>query len=169
MTVLALEPHSDHVLVVMVQLDGADPTIRLYDTYDLGSAGRPAGLAAIRTRIHELVSSKRPELVVVKDSEALTPATKKYVAASWFRTAEVRGVVLEAAHTAGARTEARGAAAVSRTIGARRGKEYVADDRYWAEQVRGTLTNKKYRPAALMAISALKQSGVSLETSESEP
>lgn len=135
------------------------PTVVYYATIAAGDAPRPTGLTTIRTRVHGLVATQAPDLVVVKplEPEALKPANKRNVNASWFQTAEVRGVVLEAACAAEAPTVLRDGAAVSRTIGERKGKEYVADDAFWSNEVNGALSNKKFRAVVLMAISALRE------------
>jgi hypothetical protein len=157
--VLGLEPHPDEVLVALVGGDAsANPTIIYYDSFATGEGSRAAGLSAIRTRVHGLITAEKPELVFVKplEPEAVKPANRRNINLSWFQTAEVRGVVLEAAHSVGAVTELRGAASVSQTIGSRSGKEYVADNDYWTSSVNGSLKNKRYRPVILMAISGLK-------------
>lgn len=159
MKVVGIEPHTDHVLVVVVEGEpSTTPKISYYDTIKGGVGDRAVVLATIRTRLHGFIDSQCPTAVVVKPLEqhALRPASKKNVQYSWFETAEVRGISLEACAAGCGTVRLRDGAAVTRSIGERKGKEYVQDNAYWETEVEGVLSNKKFRPAALMAISALK-------------
>lgn len=160
MKVIAIEPHPDHVLVVIVEGESTDqPRIVYYDTLSAGTDQRGEGLGAIRTRVHGLVREQKPDVVVVKPLEnaALQPASKRNISMKWFETAEVRGVALEATEACGIAPELRDGATVTRTIGTRKGKDYKEDDDFWKSDVDGALSNKKYRAPALMAISALRE------------
>lgn len=160
MKVVALDPHPSEVLAVVVEGRGEDCAITYYVCIEAGKGARAEGLAAIRMRVCDLVKTQAPDEVVYKplENEALKPASKRNIQMSWFQTAEVRGVAAEAAHSAGFPVAARDAASVTRSLGGRAGRDYVADDAFWRDQVDGNLSNKKFRVAALMALSVLRGS-----------
>lgn len=160
MKIISVEPKPDHAFVAVVEgTRGVNPTVPYYDKLVADDPDRATGLSTLRTRLHQLVVAQRPDLVLIKplESQALQAKNRKYIQSSWFSTAEVRGVCLEAARAAGAAVETRDGAAVSRTIGDRAGREYVEDDTFWNTEVDTRLSNKSYRVAVLMAISALRE------------
>jgi hypothetical protein len=70
------------------------------------------------------------------------------------QTAELRGVLAEAARAAGATVEFPFRATVNANIGQRDSDAYVKDDTQWAHL--GTDFLKKYRVAAVLALSRVR-------------
>gem|GEM_PF-5755283 len=90
----------------------------------------------------------------------------RHVQLSWFGTAEIRGVLTEAAHAAGVAAELRSKADITRALNPPRkkgdpkqrpGADFEEDEAFWSSVFSGTL-QKKYRQAALLAYSRAVQS-----------
>jgi len=157
MLVYAFEPKPKETLVVAVKGDATVQEVTFSDTFVLSNQDRAIALSAFSKRVEQFVQTGQPDLVVVKplENRAVTGTGKRNIKPSWFDTAEVRGVILAASAGAAVKVELRTAADVTRTTGDRKAKEYVTDDDFWDREIAGA-PPKKYRKAALMAISALR-------------
>lgn len=84
---------------------------------------------------------------------------------SWFETAELRGVLAEATHSAGFSLKIRSKGDITRSLNpprrkggppARPANEFEKDDAFWA-QIAADDLEKKYRHAALLAFSYCRE------------
>jgi hypothetical protein len=160
MKVIACVASPRGVRYVLMSGDRGDakPVVLQHDTIQFGaSEPRVDGLVQLRSRVKTLIENTSPDEVLVKpfEPQSLQPRLRRNITAAWFETAEVRGVVAEAARATATATSFRAGATVSRTVGARKKDEYVADDSYWEEEVDGALP-KGFREVAIIAISRLR-------------
>ncbi len=158
MKVLAVQPSSRGVAIAVASGDAGAVTITYTAKFEFAEhEERPAGLAQIRTRLQTLIGDQKPDCVVIDPLEQhAINAQRKFISMSWFLTAEVRGVAAEAAHAAGVPTGFRDGATVTRTIGTRKGADYVKDDDFWTNEVTGKVL-KGRRGVALLAISRVRE------------
>jgi len=162
MVVIGLDPFPRGVRVVVVSGEpkkpNGTPKVTLHTTYEFSEdEHRAAGLAQVRTRLTSLFEQEKPDRVLVEplEQQSLRGPNKRNVNMSWFESAELRGVASEAAHSANCNVSTRSRAEITRSMGTRKGAEYLEDDAFWENDVEGDLP-KAYRAAALMAISLLR-------------
>lgn len=155
MKVLALRPAPDKVSVVLVEGDQSSFTVPFRAEWPVSDADdtRIGDLCEIRKRIIEHVTQMQPDAICVTPFEPFA-LTKGKPSMSTFRTAELRGVLLEASHSTGRPTEQRDKKLVNATIGQRKAAQYTDDDAFWGHL--GTDFQKKYRDVTLVALSKIR-------------
>lgn len=163
MQALGIVPSTSSVIVVAVDGDLGGITVPYKDEWKMSGPKREAWYAELRKRLIEKVQCNQPDVVVITSVEPM--ALRQGVSMSWFETAEVRGVLAEAAHAAGVAVDIRGLAAVTRALNppktkgsppSRPASEFIDDDAFWTKIVNEQLP-KKYRKAALFAVSSLNK------------
>lgn len=145
------------MVLVLVDSDGIVMTVPFKDEWKMSGPKREAWYAELRKRLIEHLQSIQPQMVAIAAVEPM--ALRRGVSLSWFDTAEIRGVLAEAAHSAGIAVEIRSSAAITRALNPPRKKgsppskpssDFLEDDAFWTETIEGQLP-KKYRKAALLA------------------
>jgi hypothetical protein len=154
MKVVGLNPSTTLVQVVLVEGDADNFSVPYREEWNLTSAERFEDYAQIRTRITERLTNWRADAVVVADLEPFALKRGK-AQMSWFKTAELRGVLAEASHAAGTATEYRTQKSVGEDLGDRTAKEYQSDDTFWNKHL-GDGFLKKYRQVVLLALSRIR-------------
>lgn len=158
MRVVGVVPSTTAVTIVAVDSDGAQLTVGFKVEWKMAGASRAAWYAEVRTRFTEYMRSSPPACVSIAPVESMN---LRYAQASWFETAELRGVIAEAAHSAGIAVEMRSKADITRALNPPRQKggpravpaaDFEKDEAFWERVVAADL-EKKYRQAALLAFS----------------
>ncbi|HUQ02644.1 MAG TPA: hypothetical protein VM261_09125, partial [Kofleriaceae bacterium] len=120
MKVIACVASPRGVRFVMMSGDGGDakPVVLQHGTIEFGASDpRVDGLVQLRSRVKTLIENTAPDEVLVKpfEPQSLSPKLRRNITAAWFDTAEVRGIVAEAARATSTTTSFRLGATVSRT------------------------------------------------------
>jgi len=167
MKVIGLIPQTSSVLIAALESDRSSVALRYRDEWRLAGTDRPRWYGELRDRLIERIRSVGPDWVCVSPLEPMALRAGR-ARVSWFQTAEVRGVLAEAACAAGIRVEFRTQGAVTRSMspappkgsGEKRksAAAFVSDDEFWSSTI-GDDFPKKYREAALLAISRMRFNG----------
>jgi hypothetical protein len=155
MKVVGLLPSPSLVQVALVEGDPTTFTVPFRDEWKLADEGRLDDYVEIRKRLVEHMSHWNPDAVCIVPLEGFA-LSKGRPTMPWFKTAELRGVLAEAARSAGVATEFRNEATVSASLGLKTAAEYRRDDVFWDRNV-GTGFLKKYRDVVLVAVSRIRQ------------
>ena len=155
MKVVGIVPSPSAIFVAF--LDSTKTTIAcpFHDEWNLSSADRPNDYVALRARLVEKLEQWRPDAVCITAFEPFA-LTKGRAQASWFKTAEVRGVVVEAARSVVPDTEVRSKRTIKTSMGGQSVETCVKDDAFWQRRLATSLP-KKYRESALLALSRIDQ------------
>jgi hypothetical protein len=152
MRVVGVELVAAAVRVVLVEGDVSSFTVPDREELVLSSDDRPTDYVEVRKRLIERVRQWKPQVVCI---EPLEPgAMRRGVRGATIQAAELRGVVAEAARSAGVPVEFHYRASVNANIGVRDADAYVKDDTEWSHLGPGFL--KKFRTAALLALSRIR-------------
>ncbi len=152
MKVVGIEPAPGYVRIVLVEGDATSFSVPNHEEWTLASAERCDDYVEIRQRLVERINKWSPEAVCIEPLEPM--ALRRGIKGASVQTAELRGVLAEAARAAGAKVEFPLKAAVNARIGARDADAYVKDDTEWAHL--GTEFKKKFRTAAVVALSRVR-------------
>ena len=155
MKVVGLLPSTNLVQVVLVDGDSASFTVPFREEWKLADESRLDDYVEIRKRVVERMNQWEPDIVCIVQLEGLA-LSKARPTMSWFKTAELRGVLAEASRSAGVETEFRTEAIVTASLGSKKAAEYRADDLFWNTNV-GADFLKKYRQVVLVAFSRIRQ------------
>jgi hypothetical protein len=161
---IGLVAHTSSVEVVVVEATGEAVTVPYRDEWKVGEDERPRWYAELRTRLTERLRTPLADFACIEDLEPM--ALKKGTPVkSWFKTAEVRGVLAETVFSMGVEVEYWSSGDVTRALspappkgsGIKRpsAASFVANDSFWDELVKDPLP-KKYREATLMVYARLK-------------
>jgi hypothetical protein len=135
------------------------------DEWKLADDDRLSWYAELRSRLVERIARTKPDCVVILSLEPAALIGGSNVRMSWFETAEVRGVLAEGARTACANVELRSNGGVTRALNPPRKKdapksrpaaEFLKDDSFWTSVSPASFA-KKYREAALLALSSMRK------------
>jgi len=156
MRVAALDPFSKGVYFVLVEGDAASFAVPFHEEWGMAEAddARLQDLAEIRKRVVEHLVRMKPDAVCVTPFEPFA-LTKGKPSMAAFRTAELRGVLAEAACASGCPTEFRANRDVNAGIGQRKAGQYSKDDAFWAHLGKRFL--KKFRDTAIVALSKVRE------------
>jgi len=154
MKVVALLPSTNLVQVVLVEGDAAHFTVPFREEWKLADESRLDDYVEIRKRLVERLNQWKPDAACIVPLEAFA-LSKSRPTIAWFKTAELRGVLAEAARSAGVKTEYRSEANVTAALGSK-AAGYRADDAFWDKNV-GADFLKKYRDVVLVAVSRIRQ------------
>src|SRR5690349_17931757 len=123
---------SDKVVMVDAEVPDVGPlVVQMDDTWTMQDGERPLAYTVMHRRVADYVREQKIEKVVIKASALSMGSTKM----AHLHAAELRGVVAcAAAEVAGVELIAK--AHMSRTFGQRKVDEYVADNTFWAGEVK---------------------------------
>jgi len=152
MKVVGIVPSPSSVSIVLIDNGSGKPEAKYKDEWDVGE-DRLAGYGMIRSRLIEKLSQWMPDAVVITAFEPFSLRAGR-ANSSWFQTAEVRGMLSEAARSVVPDTEQVQKAAITRTIGKSKAEKYRTDDGFWNAQF-GPGFPKKYRDAALLVFTRI--------------
>jgi hypothetical protein len=157
-------PSTSAVLLVAVEGDGESITVPYKDEWKLSGDDRSRWYAEVRARLIERIRTSKADFVCIEDLEPMALKNGKPTLA-WFRTAELRGVLAEASHTATVPVELRTSGAVTRAmspasprgsgIKRRPAAEFLKDEAFWLKLL-GDGFPKKYREGALLVLSKMR-------------
>lgn len=163
MRVVGVDPSRESVIIVVVDYAASKITVSYKDEWKMSGTNRSQWYAEVRTRFMERLRDVKPACVSIAPVESQGLRHARF---SWFETAELRGVVAEASHSAGVVSEMRSKSDITRSLHPPKKKgdpklrpasEFEKDDAFWLSILTSAL-EKKYRPAALLAYSrALEQ------------
>jgi hypothetical protein len=133
---------------VHLDCEKSPPELTNQFTWSLQAGDRPEAFVVMYERIRDYVREQEIQNVAVKASAlGQARATSKHL-----ESAELRGVVIAAAKTGGAKVHLIKKAVVSRNFGERKADEYISDNTFWASAVNGDVL-KTRREAALLVLS----------------
>jgi hypothetical protein len=163
MIVLVLAPQPKAVTILAADGDRSSIIIPFTDEWKMSGTDRPRWYGELRARLIERARSLAPQVLCIQQLEPMA-LKRGRPRISWFHTAEVRGVVAEAAHEVRTQvefvTQGDVTRAMSPTPARESGKkrrpaaDFMKDDSFWATVLRSELP-KKYREAALLALSVM--------------
>ncbi len=133
---------------VHLQVNGDDAILTNQFTWKLQSGDEALAYAAIYERIKEYIGNNSVQYVIIKASAV----GKNRPSLAHLKAAELRGIICVASVAGGAETKLLQKATISRTFGKRKVDEYVKDDSFWDDNLKGDLT-KGRREAALLVLS----------------
>jgi Holliday junction resolvasome RuvABC endonuclease subunit len=151
MRVVGLRPSTNVVQVVLVDGDKASFTVPFREEWKLADDERLNDYVEIRKRLVERMRRWKPDAACIEQLEGLALTMRPSM--SWFKTAELRGVLAEATASEGIATEFRTDKNVTASIGTK-AAECRADNAFWDKNL-GSDFLKKYRQAVLVALSRI--------------
>lgn len=144
---LGLVVSGDKVVAVDAEVPDTGPLeIRADLSWPLQSGDRATAYSTMYKQVSQYVSEEKIEAVIVKESAVSLGGTKK----AHLESAELRGVVIAAA-AAFTDVLTIPKARISKTFGNRKVDEYVKDDSFWQNHVKGKLRGGS-REAALLLL-----------------
>jgi hypothetical protein len=154
MKVVGIVPSPSSVIVTRLDSDQDGIVCAFHDEWKMTASDRLSDYVTLRARLVEKLQQWQPDAVCIT---ALEPFALKMgkAQASWFKTAEIRGVVAEAARSVMQGTYLRPKVAVGKGMGGRRVDECIADDALWQGALNKEIP-KKYRESALLALSWIR-------------
>lgn len=155
MKVVGLDPSPKSVNVVFLEKTADGVICQFHEAWDIPKGDRLAGYVKLRKRIVEKLTGWDPKSVCITAFEPIA-LKKGRPKASWFKTAEMRGVVAEAARSLGDGVELRQRATVKKRMDKRKVADLLVDEEFWATALTAAIP-KKYREAALLALSRIRQ------------
>jgi hypothetical protein len=155
MKVVGIDPSPRSVSIAFLEALPAGVACQFHETWDIAPGDRLGSYVTIRKRLVEKLQLWAPQNVCVTAFEPITiklgrPKT------TWFKTAEVRGVVAEAARSLGKGVELRPRNTVKRCMDKGKVADLLVDDAFWATALTSQIP-KTYRQAALLALSRIRQ------------
>lgn len=154
MKVVGIVPSPSAILIAFLDSTGTAIVCPFCDEWSLSAADRLDDYVALRARLVEKLEQWKPDTVCITAFEPFA-LTKGRAQASWFKTAEVRGVVAEAARSIVAATELRSKRTIKTSMEGKNVDACVKDDTLW-QRLTGSLP-KKYRESALLALSRIDE------------
>lgn len=152
---LGVVPSPSAILVVVVHRVEDMYAVTFKDEWKLENyACRGDAYRNTRTRLCDLIGDQSPERICLK---ALEPVAVRNAANSWFLTAEIRGVIQEAAASCGVEVESRQRTAIGRMLGGKKVTECLGNDSFWRE-LRMDVP-KKFREACILSVASLRGEG----------
>jgi hypothetical protein len=144
----------DALVAVDAEVPDAGPLVIQADhSWSLQAGNRAAAYAVMHQQVADYVKEHKVARVVVKASALSQGSTKL----AHLRAAELRGVVIAAsASIGGVAVGMIAKAAVSRGFGKRKVDDYLQDDDFWADTVKGAKLRIGSREAAMMLVAARK-------------
>ena len=155
MKVVGIVPSPSAVLIAYLESTAGPTSCHFHDEWNLSGSDRLNDYVALRTRLVERLQQWRPDTVCITAFEPFA-LTKGRAQASWFKTAEVRGVVAEAARSVVSHTELRSKKTIKTSMHGKSVDECVKDDALWIARLAFTIP-KKYREGALLALSRIDE------------
>lgn len=152
MKVVAIELSTNVVRVVLVDGDASSFDVPFREEWLLSSANRCDDYVQIRKRLADRVKRWTPDVVCV---EPVEPIALRKASGGMMQTAELRGIVAEAAASEGASVEFPYKATIKTHLGGRDAATFAKDEAEW--QHLGADFLKKYRAAATIAVSHLRK------------
>lgn len=134
------------VVDVEVPHDGA-LVLQLEDTWDLQTGPRPEAYGLMFERVAQYVRENQ-----IKHVAVMASARSPGMGLAHLEAAELRGVVMGGAASAGAAIHVTPKSAISNNFGERKVSQYVGDEEFWTAEVSGAV--KKVRREAAMLILA---------------
>lgn len=134
---------------VLLDFSNDPPVLMSQFTWSLQAGDRAGAYLVMYERLVNFVREQSVCVVAVKSSALSTGGTS----IKHLESAELRGIAIVAAATAGAKVEVVAKAVVSRTFGSRKADAYIEDNLFWTNAVEGELA-KTRREAALMLLAA---------------
>lgn len=151
--VLGIAPSPNVILVVLVSNKGDSYVVSMKDAWNLDNyPDRGEAYKNIRTRFCDMISTHQPDRICVKSLER---SAIRNAGVSWFSTAEIRGVLQEAAASCGVTYESRGRAEVGKIFGGKKVTTCLTDDTFWNDL--HVDVPKKFREPCLLAIASLRE------------
>lgn len=144
---LGIVVSGDSISLVQCTVEDGAITPILEAKWTLQAGSKPEAYAAMFERLKTHVQERAVELVLIKAS-ALSRGGMKH---AHLESAELRGVVQAAASAGGAKVRTPKKAVLSRVFGERKVDEYIADDGFWRNALKGTV-KKGSREAAFMIV-----------------
>jgi hypothetical protein len=154
MRVVGLLPSTNLVQVVLVDGDKTSFTVPFREEWKLADDRRLDDYVEIRKRLVERMRQWKPDVACIVQLEGLA-LKKARPTMSWFKTAELRGVLAEATASEGIATEFRTEANVTTSLGMK-AADCRADNGFWDKNL-GSDFLKKYREVVLVALSRIRQ------------
>ncbi|MGO8994558.1 MAG: hypothetical protein ACLQVI_14670 [Polyangiaceae bacterium] len=150
MRVAGLLPSTNLVQVVLVDGNRTAFTVPFREEWKLADDRRLDDYVEIRKRLVERMKQWKPDVACIVQLEGFA-LKKARPTMSWFKTAELRGVLAEAITSAGIATEFRTEGSVTASLGAK-AADYRANNAFWDTNL-GADFLKKYRDVVLVAFS----------------
>lgn len=119
-------------------------------SWKLQSGDEVLAYSAIFERIKDYIKNHSIDQAVIKASAV----GSNRPTLAHLKSAELRGLICVAANLGGATTSLLQKSLISRTFGSRKVDDYIGDDSFWKEKIKGILPKGK-REAALLILSQI--------------
>lgn len=151
MKVVGIELSTAVMRMVLVDGDKNAFAVPFRDEWELTSANRCDDYVQIRIRVVERIKRWEPDVVCIEPLESMALRNAN---GAMIQTAELRGILAEAARSTGAVIEFPIKAVVNSHLGTHDAKGFARDDTQWSHLGKDFL--KKFRPAATIAVSRIR-------------
>lgn len=151
--VVGIVPSPSAVFLAVLESTSAGLVCLFQDEWNLSEPDRLGDYVALRKRLVERLVQMHPDVVCITAFEPFS-LMKGKPQASWFKTAEVRGFLAEAARSVVPATELRSKMTIKTSMG-KSVEDCRKDDALWARLASDL--PKKYRDAALLALSRIDE------------
>ena len=155
MKVVGIDPSPRSVNIAFLEKTPDGVVCHFHDAWDIAAGDRLGAYVTVRKRLIENLQVWQPDSVCITAFEPMS-LLKGKPGATWFKTAEVRGVIAEAARSLKKNVELRMRNTVKKSMDQGAVKDLLGNDAFWATALTASIP-KKYREPALLALSRIQQ------------